>query len=96
MAYTYAELRALSEAELIRTYDIVAVQTQTSLAYYRDELQRRDQDAATRAMLESARETVRLTRSLETLTVSLKRMTLASVVIGIVAIVLAVVALARG
>jgi hypothetical protein len=42
MTYTVAELRAVPEAELIARHDAQAVNTNAGVAYYLDELARRD------------------------------------------------------
>src|SRR5689334_13180820 len=55
MAYTVAELRTLSDADLIREHDRIAQSTVLGLNYFRDELYRRDQDAQTRVMLKLTR-----------------------------------------
>ena len=55
MAYTVAQLRALSDADLIREHDHVAQSTSLGLNYFRDELNRREQDAQTRIMLKLTR-----------------------------------------
>lgn len=51
MAYTIAELRALSEADLVREHDRIAQTTVLGLNYFRDELNRREQDKQTRIMV---------------------------------------------
>ena len=62
MAYTIAELRRLSDADLVREHDRIAQSTSLGLNYFRDELNRRqdelsrrEQDAQTRIMLKLTR-----------------------------------------
>lgn len=51
MAHTIAELKKLSDAELIRQHDEDAKHTMVGTAYYMDELRYRQQARLTRVML---------------------------------------------
>lgn len=74
MAYTIAELRALSEADLVREHDRIAQTTVLGLNYFRDELNRREQDKQTRIM-------VRLTWVITWLTALILVLTVLSLVV---------------
>ena len=51
MASFFAELRKLTDDELIKRYDEQAKKTSVGTNYYRDELNRRSQDRQTKAMI---------------------------------------------
>lgn len=51
MASTYAELRSMSKAELIKAYDAQAKPVTISLDLYRQEIFRREQEEQTLSML---------------------------------------------
>ena len=50
-AKTYAELRTLSDEELIRQHDMLATNTVSGTGYYLDELRRRESDRQGKQML---------------------------------------------
>ena len=52
MTHTYRELRALSLDELVREYDSVAPTTQPGLAFFRDEIMRRQFEEQNDRMLD--------------------------------------------
>jgi hypothetical protein len=52
MSETLAELRSLSDDDLIRRHDELAKRTAVGTNHYLQELSRRDQDRQTRAMLQ--------------------------------------------
>jgi len=51
MAETLAELRALSDADLVREHDALATQTAVGTEHYLQELERREQHRQTDKML---------------------------------------------
>jgi hypothetical protein len=63
-ARTFAELRALSTDELIQLHDVEAGSTQVGLAYFRDEISRRDLMEATASIADSTREVATQVRNL--------------------------------
>ena len=76
-APTIAELRKLSDDDLISRHDRLAQSTQLGLGYYLDELNRRAQDHQTDRM-------VSLTRWITILTVVVTVATIANAVIAII------------
>jgi hypothetical protein len=81
MALKLASLLALSDEELIRTYDQVAEGTSVGLEWYREELNRRAAERDTAAMRHMTLWTVRLA--------------VVSVVVALLALVVAVLSLWR-
>lgn len=69
MAKTYAELRAMSVAELIEAYDSRTEHTDLHLGFYREEIARRDAEAATEKIKQMTRTMMRLTWVIAALTV---------------------------
>jgi hypothetical protein len=61
MAYTIAELRKLSDEDLIREHDSVATSTVMGLNYYSNELARRAQAHETRTIVDYTRQLTILT-----------------------------------
>lgn len=59
--YTIAELRSISDAELIDIYDQKAKHTDVGTKFYLDELSRRAQDRQTEQMLRYTRSVKRMT-----------------------------------
>ena len=73
MAQSYAELRRMTDDELIRKYDETAKQTMIGLDFLRNEVVRRESERATRQMLA-------LTRQMRNLTLVITGLTVANVV----------------
>ena len=86
MAHTLAELRALSDAEVVRLYDAAADNTGVGLNFYRDELVRRDferQGDRTEAM----------TRRIESMTAKMLWLTVAILLLTIFNVVLVAISI---
>jgi hypothetical protein len=81
MSFNIKDLRSISDEELIRLHDAMAVHTSVEVDYYLQELQRRDQ-------WRSAESTERLARAAV-------RLTIASTAAAILALVVSVLALLR-
>ena len=81
MAPKISELRAMSEEQLIATYDSIAEHTGVGTQFYLDELVRREAARTGRRMLE--------------LTVQIRWLTVAVTAATIIALAISVVALAR-
>lgn len=73
MTYTYRELRALSMDELVGEYDSMASHTQPGLAFFRDEIMRRQFDEQNNRMLN-------MTQQIRTLTWIIAGLTLLNIV----------------
>lgn len=76
----YADLGSRSDDEIIQLYDDVMAHTSVGVAFYRDELVRRE-------VARSAAELVRLTRELRILTVAIAGATIVALAIAVVAII---------
>jgi hypothetical protein len=61
MASTYAELRKLSDDDLIAAYDQLANSTCLGLAFYRDEIARRESDRLQAGMVKLTRQMHKMT-----------------------------------
>ena len=74
-----AELRALSEEELIKQYDATATETVVGLDFLREELARRETAAATQSMVE-------MTRQMRHMTIIITVLTFVNAIAAIVAV----------
>jgi hypothetical protein len=86
MALKLADLRSMSDEELVRTYDQMAPTTMVGLDWYREELNRRAYERDTEAMRSLTEQTVRLTEQ----TVRLTRVGIA---VAVLALIVAVISL---
>jgi len=68
MSHTLAQLRSLSEADLISEHDRLAHTTHNGVNYYLNELARRDQNKQTELMLKYAKHMFWLTIAVTVLT----------------------------
>jgi hypothetical protein len=78
MAESIAQLRKLSEADLIRIHDSTAENTVVGTAHYLAELGRRDQQKTSDVMLQYTREMDKMTRRITFLTIVTTVATIAS------------------
>ncbi len=69
MAETIAQLRELSDDNLIQQHDVLAKSTVVGTAHYLDELHRRDQQKTSEEMLEYTRAMDRMTKRITLLAV---------------------------
>jgi hypothetical protein len=84
MALKLTALQAMSDEELIRTYDEMAPGTMVGLDWYREELNRRAYERDAEAMRRLTEQTVRLTEQ----TARLTRMNTAVAILALVAAVI--------
>jgi hypothetical protein len=69
MAETIAQLRELSDGDLIQQHDVLAKNTAVGIAHYLAELSRRDQQKTSDEMLEYTRAMDRMTKRITLLAV---------------------------
>jgi hypothetical protein len=69
MARTYAELRSMSDEDLVAEHDATAGHTVVGLNYYQEELVRRDNQRARKAGEQREKQMLRLTQLVTALTV---------------------------
>ena len=93
MAFSLAELRAMSDEELVKYHDSVAQNTTTSLDYYREELVRREntrQNEYTTQMTEEMRNMtsgmLRATKVMAWLTVFITLLTVANLILIVISL----------
>ena len=83
MTFSLAELRSVSDEELIRRHDHIAETTGPSVNYYLEELARRDQQKATEAMKRYTRSTRDYTRWITWMTGVVTLATLVNLVLAL-------------
>jgi hypothetical protein len=83
MTFSLAELRSVSNEELIRRHDYIAETTGSSVNYYLEELGRRDQQKATEAMERYTRNTRDYTRWITWMTCVVTLTTLLNLVVAL-------------
>ncbi|MCC2030910.1 hypothetical protein [Microbacterium allomyrinae] len=86
MAETFAQMRAMTDEELVKQHDESARNTTVGLAHYEDELRHRDLTRSAAASTRLAEESHRLARQSH-------KLTIANTVLSVVAVIVAIVAL---